>query len=87
MSTQDQKLSLPMTILVAGSMCVLMAMGLRASMGLYLKPMSVDLGWGREVFALAMALQNLLWGVFQPFAAAAADRWGAGRVVAGGGAL
>ncbi len=49
--------------------------------------MSADLGWGREVFAFALALQNLMWGVFQPFAGAIADKWGAGRVVMVGGLL
>jgi len=76
-----------MVILVAGSLVVLLVMGLRASLGLYLKPMSMDLGWGRETFAFAMALQNLCWGAFQPVAGAVADRWGTGRVIAGGGVL
>jgi MFS family permease len=66
-------------------MVVLLAMGLRTSFGLFLKPMSGEFGWGREIFALAMAIQNLLWGAFQPFAGAVVDRWGAGRVVATGG--
>lgn len=78
---------LPVLILAAGAISVLMGMGLRASLGLYLKPMSLDLGWGRETFALAMAMQNLLWGAFQPFAAGIAEKWGTGRVVAFGGVL
>jgi len=77
----------PMVILIGGGVCVLMAFGLRGSLGLFLKPMSLDLGWGREVFALALALQNLIWGAIQPFAAAAAEKWGAGRVIALGGIL
>lgn len=48
--------------------------------------MTLDLGWGRETFAFAIALQNLVWGLAQPFAGAIADRYGAGRVLAGGGA-
>lgn len=87
MNTPAGKTSLPVMILVAGSVAVLLGMGIRGSQGLYLKPMSVDLGWGREIFAFAMAVQNLLWGAFQPFAAAMTEKWGAGRVVAGGGAL
>lgn len=78
---------LPVLLLAAGAVSVLMGMGLRASLGLFLKPMSLDLGWGRETFALAMALQNLLWGAFQPFAAGIAEKWGTGRVVALGGVL
>jgi predicted MFS family arabinose efflux permease len=77
----------PLLILLAGALCVLMAMGVRASFGLFLKPMSQDLGWGREVFALAMAVQNLMWGAFQPFACAIADKWGSGRVIFVGGLL
>jgi len=75
----------PTVILLCGSTVVLLALGLRTSFGLFLKPMSNEFGWGREIFALAMAIQNLLWGAFQPFAGAVVDRWGAGRVVATGG--
>jgi len=66
---------------------VLVSIGLRTSFGLFLKPMSIEFGWGREIFAFAMAIQNLLWGAFQPFAGAVSDRWGTGRVVAAGGIL
>ena len=86
MSDQAKKM-LPWAILIGGALSVLIGMGMRASFGLFLKPMSLDLGWGREVFALAIAVQNLLWGAFQPFASAAADKWGSGRVVAMGGLL
>ena len=61
----------PMIVLLAGAVVALICFGLRASFGLFLKPMSLDLGWGREVFALAMATQNLIWGVAQPFGNAA----------------
>ena len=44
-------------------------------------------GWDRETFAVAIAVQNLLWGLGQPFAGAVADRYGAGRVLAAGGAI
>lgn len=77
----------PMVILLAGSLCALIAFGLRASLGLFLKPMSMDLGWGRETFAVALAIQNLMWGAFQPFATAAAEKWGTARIVALGGIL
>jgi len=87
MNATVSKVRLPVAILVAGAICVLLGMGLRASLGLYLKPMSVDLGWGREIFAFAMAMQNLLWGAFQPFAAAMAEKYGTGRIVALGGVL
>ncbi len=77
----------PLIILICGSIVVLFSIGLRLNFGLFLKPMSAQFGWGREIFALAIAIQNLLWGAFQPFAGAVADRWGAGRVVATGGIL
>lgn len=77
----------PMVVLAAGAVVVLFTFGLRAAFALFLKPMSLDLGWGREVFALAMASQNLIWGMAQPFASAIAEKWGAGRVIFVGGIL
>lgn len=77
----------PMVVLAAGALVVLLVFGIRASFALFLKPMSLDLGWGREVFALAMATQNLVWGAAQPFASGIADKFGAGRVIAAGGVL
>jgi len=74
-------------IIVLGGLVVTLAMGLRHGFGLFLEPMSSELGWGRGVFAFALALQNLLWGLSQPFAGALADRYGAARVVVAGGAL
>jgi MFS family permease len=63
----------------------MLALGIRQSFGLFLRPMSMDLGWGRETFSFAIALQNLVWGCAMPFAGAIADRYGAGRVLAAGG--
>lgn len=71
-------------ILVCGSIIVTLAMGIRHGMGLFLQPMSADLGWNREVFSFAIALQNLLWGAAQPLAGGLADRYGAPRVIIGG---
>ena len=73
----------PLIVLACGMVVLLVSFGLRSSLGLFLRPMSADLGWGREVFAFAMALQNLLWGLSQPIAGAIADRYGSGRVIAG----
>jgi MFS family permease len=56
-------------------------MGLRHGFGLFLQPMSADLHWGRETFALAIAVQNLVWGVVQPFTGMFADRYGTAKVV------
>jgi predicted MFS family arabinose efflux permease len=71
----------------AGSFIVLLSFGIRSGFGLFLQPMSMDLGSGREVFALAMAIQNLVWGVSQPFIGMIADRFGVARTVAAGGLL
>lgn len=77
----------PSLILFCGSIVVLLSMGFRTSFGLFLKPMSSEFGWGREIFSLSIAIQNLLLGIFQPFIGAIADKWGAGRVVASGASL
>jgi predicted MFS family arabinose efflux permease len=71
----------------AGSFIVLLSFGIRSSFGLFLQPMTTDLGWGREVFALALALQNLIWGAAQPLVGMIADKWGTPRTVIAGGLL
>ena len=71
------------TVLVAGCVILCIAFGLRSGFGLFLQPMSNELGWGREVFSLAIAFQNLAWGAFSPFAGAIGDRYGTGKVVVG----
>ncbi|MCZ6474659.1 MAG: MFS transporter, partial [SAR324 cluster bacterium] len=71
-------------IVVAATMVLGLAIGTRLTFGLFLQPMTLAHGWGRETFALAIALQNLLWGVTQPFFGMLADRYGSGRVVAAG---
>ena len=67
-------------VLAAGGI-VGVAMGLRQVMGLYLKPMTVELGVGREAFSTAMAVANLVWGIAAVFTGAIADKYGAGRVI------
>src|ERR687896_97896 len=74
-------------VIVAGCLIAIVTFGTRTSFGLFTEPLSVLRGWDREAFALAIAVQNLLWGVGQPFAGAIADRYGAGRVLAAGGAV
>jgi MFS family permease len=76
-----------LTAIGAGSFIVLLSFGIRSGFGLFLQPMSMDLGSGREVFALAMAIQNLVWGAAQPFIGMIADRFGVARTVAAGGLL
>jgi predicted MFS family arabinose efflux permease len=72
-------------IVLCGGTVMALSLGLRQSLGLFLTPVSADLGIGRETFALAMGLMNLCWGLASPFAGAVADRHGAGRVAALGG--
>ncbi len=72
----------PILILVCASIVLILSFGIRTSFGIFLAPMSTDLGIGRQSFALAIAIQNLLWGLSQPFVGAIADRYGSGRVVA-----
>jgi sugar phosphate permease len=74
-------------VIVAGCSIAFVTYGLRTSFGLFTEPLSTLRGFDRETFALAIAIQNLLWGLGQPFAGAIADRYGAGRVLAGGGAV
>jgi len=77
----------PTVMLVCASVILTLALGIRHGFGLFLQPMSMDNGWGREVFGFAVALQNLLWGITQPFTGMLADRFGARRVLFAGGLL
>jgi predicted MFS family arabinose efflux permease len=77
----------PTVVLVVSGIVLTLGMGIRHGFGLFLQPMSADLGWGRETFALAIAVQNLVWGASQPFAGMIADKHGAGRVVVAGALL
>lgn len=72
----------PTLILVCGCIILTLSMGIRHTGGLFLQPMTGALGWNREVFSFAFAIQNLVWGLGSPFAGAFADRYGAGRVIA-----
>ncbi|HEY5309561.1 MAG TPA: MFS transporter, partial [Casimicrobiaceae bacterium] len=77
----------PTVVLVCGGIILTLAMGIRHGFGLFLQPISHDMGWGRETFALAIAVQNLVWGVTQPFVGMMADKHGSARVVLVGAAL
>jgi MFS family permease len=71
----------PVVIIVCGCLIGMIGFGPRSSLGFFLTPLSSENGWGREIFAFALAIQNLLWGVGQPFAGAIADRYGTDRVL------
>lgn len=77
----------PWVVLACAATIVTIAMGVRQSFGLFLRPIEFDIGVGREAFGLAIAIQNLILGLAQPFVGALADRHGAGRVAAAGALL
>jgi predicted MFS family arabinose efflux permease len=77
----------PTVVLVCGSLILTLGMGLRHGFGLFLQPVSADMHWHRETFALALAVQNLVWGATQPFAGMLADKYGTGRIVLAGAIL
>ncbi len=74
----------PLVVLLCSGMILTLALGTRHTFGLYLPPITMDLGWSRETFAIAIALQNLVYGAATPFAGIIADKYGAHRVLAGG---
>jgi len=74
-------------LLLCGAAIVTLSMGVRHGFGLWLQPITQTQGWGRESFSLALAVQNLSWGVFGIFAGMLADRFGAFRVLVGGAVL
>ena len=77
----------PLVILVCGCLIGMISFGPRSAFGFFLTPMTAANGWGRDVFALALAIEMLLWGAGQPFAGALADRFGAPWVLIGGALL
>lgn len=73
---------LALRTILLGTLIVLLAMGIRATIGLFIQPMGLERGWGREVFSMAFALQNLVWGFGAIGAGMMADRLGSGRTIA-----
>ena len=71
----------PMMILICAGLVVTLSMGLRHGFGLFLQPITTDLGLTRQQFAFALGIQNIVWGLAQPFTGMLADRFGAGRVI------
>ena len=72
----------PLAVLICGGIILTLSLGTRHTFGLYLQPMTLDLAWSRETFAIAIAIQNLVFGL--PFAGMIADRFGSARVLIGG---
>lgn len=70
--------------ILAGGLIMGLALGVRHVQGLFLLPVTMDRGWSREMFGFTMAVQNLTWGLAQPFTGMIADRYGSAKVIAGG---
>ena len=82
MSTQrSDSWRTPLLVIIAGCLIAMVGFGVRSVFGLFLEPMTDARGWGRETFALAMAIQNLLWGIGVPIASAISDRFGPTKVL------
>lgn len=80
-TTQTRSKWSPTLILICGCSIGFLTFGPRSSIGLFQLPMTAEFGWGRDTFSFAIAVQNLLWGVGQPFAGALADRFGMIRMI------
>jgi len=71
----------PTILIIAAALVISLSMGIRSTFGLFQGPMTMELGFGRESFGFAMAIQQLMWGLFQPLCGMVADRYGSGRVL------
>jgi MFS family permease len=74
----------PLVVLICSGIILTLSLGTRHSFGLYLQPMTLDLGWSRQTFAIALAIQNLVYGIATPFAGMVADKYGAPRALVAG---
>ena len=84
MQVSSQSSTRVLTVIAAGCLISMIGFGARSSFGLFLEPMTLTRGWTRETFAMAMALQNLFWGLGLPFAGMLADRFGSSKVILAG---
>ncbi|MCM2395350.1 MFS transporter [Rhizobium sp. S95] len=81
MSASTARPAMPWLIIIAGSLVAMLTFGPRSAMGFFQLPMLNDTGWDRSTFGLAMAIQNLCWGLGQPIFGALADKYGTGRML------
>jgi MFS family permease len=84
MSGQDDAWNKRWQLVIAGGVVMGAALGVRHVQGLFLTPVTIDHGWSRETFGLALAVQNLVWGIAQPFTGMIADRFGSAKVILAG---
>ncbi|MBO0345962.1 MFS transporter [Roseibium limicola] len=78
--SRQRDVAIPLLI-TCGCLIALLSFGPRSAMGLFFQPMTSANGWSRELFALAIAIQNLAWGAAQPFAGMMSDRYGTWRTL------
>ena len=83
----SRRLSPTAVVIAAGSLITAISLGSRSTMGVFIDPISDDLVIGTGAISLAIAIQNIVWGISQPIAGGIADRWGSGRVLAAGSVL
>jgi len=81
MTSASRTQTLPWAIIICGSLIAVLTFGPRSAMGFFQLPLLGDTGWDRETFGLALALQNLFWGIGQPFFGAFADKYGTAKVL------
>jgi MFS family permease len=81
MTRQDKVWRQRWLIVLAGGAIMGAALGIRHVQGLFLQPITLDQGWSREVFGFTLAMQNLVWGLAQPFTGMIADRYGSMKVI------
>ena len=74
----------PLVVILAGCAIAVVGFGIRSVFGFFLEPMTLERGWDRETFSIALSVQNLLWGLAVPVASALADRYGPSRVITAG---
>src|SRR5512139_1445577 len=72
-----------LALLILSGLIISLCMGLRQSLGLFMRPMTVDIGVSAATFGVSLALQNIVWGISQPFVGALADKHGARPVLIG----
>ena len=87
MTAISRKDAMPWVIIISGSLIAMLTFGPRSAMGFFQLPLLGDTGWSRETFGLALAIQNLFWGLGQPFFGALADKYGTARVLLASAAL
>jgi MFS family permease len=81
MTAMSRKETMPWVIIICGSLIAMLTFGPRSAMGFFQLPLLADTGWSRETFGLAIAIQNLFWGLGQPFFGAIGDKYGTARVL------